>query len=117
MRSAVDVTISDSEVTNGTGTWLTRESAYYNQVMVLLLEVPAYNLNHIQHVLQEPVIQARQGESKYNLKQTKQSYLLWSQLLKMTGFVKVFDCALYHPNIGNFSEKKLVKSLTRDELN
>ena len=75
--------------------------------MVLLLEVATYNLNHIQHVLLEPVIQARQGESKYNLKQTKQSYLLWSQLLKMTGFVKVFDCALYHPNIGIFSEKKI----------
>ena len=56
MRSAVGVTISDNEVTNGTGTWLSRESAYYNQVMILLLEVAAYNLNHIQYVLQEPVI-------------------------------------------------------------
>ena len=105
MRSAVGVTISDNEVTNGTGIWLSRESAYYNQVMILLLEVAAYNLNHIQYVLQEPVIQARQGESKYHLKQTKQSYLLWSQLLKVTGFVKVFDCTLYHPNIGTLLRK------------
>ena len=74
MRSVeVGIRISDSKVANVTGTCLAGKSAYYNYVMILLLEVADYISSHMQHVPQEYLAQARQGEIKYHLEQTKKS--------------------------------------------
>lgn len=50
--------------------------------MILLLEVADYISSHMQHVPQEYLAQARQGEIKYHLEQTKKKLAITVTTIK-----------------------------------